>query len=64
MKKVLVFIFVCIAFEGLLGYSVHMFIGGQVSEEREHTIIIVAMLVAAIVLLLMGVDLIKQQRRR
>jgi len=64
MKKILIFILVCIGFEGLLGYSVHMFIGGQVSQEREQTIIIIAMSVAAVVLVIMGIDLIKQQRRR
>jgi len=64
MKKILIFILVCIGFEGLLGYSVHMFIGGQVSQEREQTIIIIAMSVAAVVLVFMGIDLIKQQRRR
>ena len=64
MKKILVFILVCIGFEGLLGYSVHMFIGGQVSEQREHMIILVAMAIAAVILIFMGIDLIKQQRRQ
>jgi len=63
MKKVIVFVLVCVGFEGLLGYSIHMFIGGQVSPDREQTIIIIAMLVAAVVLVFMGIDIIKHQRR-
>ena len=63
MKKILIFILVCVGFEGLLGYSVHMFVGGQVSAETERKIIAIAMSIAAIVLIVMGIDIFKRQRR-
>lgn len=64
MKKALIFLLVCAGFEGLIGYSVHMFVGGQVSPDQEQTYILIALAIGACVLVVMGIDLLRQHKRQ
>ena len=64
MKEVIILIFVAISSLFILGYSVHMFIGGLVSPETEKVSIIIACSIGAVILLLLGLDIIKQRRKR
>ncbi len=64
MKEIFILVFVAISSLFILGYSVHMFIGGLVSPETEKTSIIVACSIGAIILIFLGLDIIKQRRKR
>ena len=64
MKELIVAIIVAISSLFILGYSVHMFIGGLVSPETENISIIVACLIGAVIILLLGLDIVKQRRKR
>ena len=64
MREVIILIFVAISSLFVLGYSVHMFIGGLVSPQTEKISIIVACSIGAVVLLFLGLDIIKQRRKR
>ena len=48
----------------LLGYSVHMLVGGLVAPTTERWIIAAAVAVGALVVGLMGVDIVRRRRRR
>lgn len=64
MREIIIYVFVALSGLFILGYSVHMFIGGLVSESTEITIISVACLAGSAVIAFMGWDIIKQRRRR
>lgn len=64
MKEIIILVFVAISSLFVLGYSVHMFIGGLVSPETEKMSIIIACSIGAVILLLLGLDIIKQRRKR
>ena len=64
MREVIILIVVALSSLFILGYSVHMFIGGLVSERTETIAIVVSCLVGAIVMGFMGFDIVKQRRRR
>jgi len=64
MKEIFILLFVAISSLFILGYSVHMFIGGLVSPETEKLSIIIACSIGAVILLLLGLDIIKQRRKR
>lgn len=63
MKEIIILIVVAISSLFILGYSVHMFIGGLVSPETEKISIIIACSIGAVILLLLGLDIIKQRRK-
>jgi len=64
MKEVLILIFVAISSLFILGYSVHMFIGGLVSPQTEQVSIFIICSIGAVILLFLGLDIIKQRRKR
>ncbi|WP_455202652.1 hypothetical protein [Kaarinaea lacus] len=64
MKEIIILIFVAISSLFILGYSVHMFIGGLVSPEAEKVSIVIACSIGAVILMLLGLDIIKQRRKR
>jgi multisubunit Na+/H+ antiporter MnhB subunit len=64
MKEVVILIIVAISSLFILGYSIHMFIGGLVSPQTEKTAIITAVIIGAIVLAFLGLDIIRQRRKR
>ena len=63
MKNVIIFILVSISSLTVLGYSVHMFIGGLVSPETETTAIIIAVAIGVLILTFLGYDIVKHRRR-
>ena len=64
MKEIIIMIFVAISSLFILGYSVHMFIGGLVSPETEKMAIVIACSIGAIIMMFLGLDIIKQRRKR
>lgn len=64
MKELVIYLLV--AFSGLtvLGFSVHMFIGGLVSTATEYTIIAVVCLLGALVMAFMAWDVLRRRRHR
>lgn len=64
MREIVILIVVAVSSLFILGYSIHMFIGGLVSPETEKTSIIVAVAIGAVILLFLGLDIIKQRRKR
>lgn len=64
MKEVIILVIVAISSLFILGYSVHMFIGGLVSPQTEKVSIITACSIGAVILVFLGLDIIKQRRKR
>ena len=64
MKEIFILVFVAISSLFILGYSVHMFIGGLVSPETEKVSIFVACSIGAVILVFLGLDIVKQRRKR
>lgn len=64
MREIIILVIVALSSLFILGYSVHMFIGGLVSAQTEKISIIVAVAIGAVILLFLGLDIIKQRRKR
>ncbi len=64
MREIVVYVSVALSSLFILGYSVHMFVGGLVSPAAEITIISVACIAGSGILAFMGWDIVKQRRRR
>ena len=64
MKNIVIFTLVSISSLTVLGYSIHMFIGGLVSPETETTAIGIALVIGVIVLAFIGYDIVKQRRKQ
>jgi len=64
MKEIIILTSVAASSIFILGYSIHMLIGGLVSETTEQWIIAGACLIGVAVLVFMGWDIIRQRRRR
>jgi len=64
MREVLILIFVAISSLFILGYSIHMFIGGLVSPQTEKMAIGIAVIIGAAILVFLGLDIIRQRRKR
>lgn len=64
MKEVFILLFVAISSLSILGYSIHMFIGGLVSPQTEKIAIVTAVIIGAVILVLLGLDIIRQRRKR
>jgi hypothetical protein len=62
MKEVIVYGVVAVSSLILLGYTVHMFIGGIVSERTETIAMLIAMLVGAIAIGFLAWDVIRRRR--
>jgi len=64
MREIIILIIVAVSSLFILGYSVHMLIGGLVSPQTEKISIIVACSIGVVILLLLGLDIIKQRRKQ
>ena len=64
MKEVFILLFVAISSLFILGFSIHMFIGGLVSPQTEKIAIVTAVIIGAVILVLLGLDIIRQRRKR
>lgn len=62
-KEIIILIIVACSSLFILGYSVHMFIGGLVAPETETWAIIIACSIGVLVLSYLGFDIIKHRRR-
>lgn len=64
MKEVVILCLVALSAVFLLGYSVHMLIGGLVTKNTESWIIGIACSVGITIITFMGWDILKQRRNR
>lgn len=64
MKEVIILILIACSSIFILGYSIHMLIGGLVSETTENWIIAGACSIGVVILIFMGLDIVKQRRLR
>ena len=64
MREIVILIIVAVSSLFILGYSIHMFIGGLVSPQTEKISITVAVIIGFVVLLFLGLDIIRQRRKR
>ena len=64
MKEIIIFAIIAVCSLVILGFTVHMFIGGLVSESTELWSIIAAVSIGLIVLTILGIDIIKQRRKQ
>ncbi|HHH36306.1 MAG TPA: hypothetical protein ENK48_05690 [Gammaproteobacteria bacterium] len=62
MKEVIFYGFIAAASLFVLGYSVHMLVGGLVAPETEWKLIAGACLLGAVVIALMAWDVIRRRR--
>jgi hypothetical protein len=63
MKEAFIYIIVAFASLVILGYSIHMFIGGLVSETTERNVIMIACGIGVVVLAFMGWDIVQKRKR-
>ncbi len=64
MKDFIIVTTVAISFIFILGYVVHMFLGGLVEPATEKITIAVVCTIGIIVVVFLGLDIIKQRRKR
>jgi hypothetical protein len=64
MKEIIVLVLIALSSIFILGYSIHMLVGGLVSKATETWIIAGACSVGVIILIFMGLDIVKQRRGR
>ena len=64
MKEAIIVIIVAVSSLMILGYTVHMFVGGLVSETTEMWLTIAVCSAGAIVLAFLGIDIVKQRNKQ
>ena len=64
MKDVTIVFIVAVSFIIILGYVVHMFIGGLVGEATEKIAILLACSIGLAIVIFLSLDIIKQRRKR
>ena len=62
MKEMLIYLFVAISSLIIMGYTVHMFVGGLISEKVEHWLITVVCVIVSGVMGYMVRDIVVQRR--
>lgn len=62
MKEVILYLLVAIASLVVLGYSVHMFVGGLVNENTEWWLISGACFIGLVIMALMVRDVLRRRR--
>ena len=62
MKEIIIYSIVALSSLTMLAYTVHMFVGGLVSEETEHALMAGVVVIGAIAIGLMAWDVIKRRR--
>ena len=64
MKEIIILVLVACSSIFLLGYSIHMLIGGLVDETTEQFIITIACIIGGAIVAFMGWDIVRQRRIR
>ena len=64
MKEIIILVIIACSSIYIPGYSLHMLIGGLVSETTEYWIIAGGCTIGVIVVIFMGLDIVKQRRIR
>jgi len=64
MKEIIILASVAVSSIFILGYSIHMLIGGLVSKMTEQWIIAGACLIGVAILVFMGWDIVRRRRQR
>jgi hypothetical protein len=64
VKEIIIFSVVSISSIFILGYSVHMFVGGLVSAETETIIITVACILGTLVVAYMAWDVVNTRKKK
>jgi uncharacterized membrane protein len=64
LKEIIIFSLVSISSIFILGYTVHMFIGGLVSEETENIVITIACILGTLVVAYMAWDIINIRKKK
>ncbi len=64
VKEIIIFLVVSISSIFILGYSVHMFVGGLVSAETETIIITVACILGTLVVAYMAWDVVNTRKKK
>ena len=64
LKEIIILIIVSSSSLFILGYSIHMFIGGLVSPSTERWAIAIACTIGAVVVGFLIVDIFRQRRQR
>jgi hypothetical protein len=62
MKEIVLYAIAAISSVVVLGYTVHMFVGGLVQPETETRLIIIACIVGALIVGLLAWDVIRRRR--
>ncbi len=62
MKEIIIYTIVGLSALFIMGYSVHMFVGGIVSAERERQLIVGVCLVGLVVMAAMVWDVVRRRR--
>lgn len=63
MREIAIYTIAAAAGLAILGYSIHMFVGGLVSWRSEKIIIAAAVLVGAVAIALMARDVVRTRRK-
>ncbi|NOX43597.1 MAG: hypothetical protein GXP19_07685 [Gammaproteobacteria bacterium] len=63
IKEIVIFTLVSLSSIFILGYSIHMFVGGLVSENTEIFIITIACIIGLLIISYMAWDIIKMRIR-
>ena len=64
IKEIIILAIVSFSSLFILGYSIHMFIGGIVSESTERWSIAVGCLIGAVIIAFLIADIVRQRRQR
>lgn len=62
MKEIIIYLIAAISSLFILGYTVHMFVGGLVSEHTENMLIIASCAIATVIIAFMVRDVIKRRQ--
>lgn len=63
MKEIVLYAIAAVSSIVVLGYTVHMFVGGLVTPETETLLITIACIVGVIVISVMAWDVIRRRRK-
>lgn len=62
MREIIIYSIISLSSLIMLGYTVHMFIGGLVSERTEHIVMAIVVCIGAIAIGLMARDVVRRRR--
>ncbi len=61
MKEIMIYTLVALSSLTMLAYTVHMFVGGLVSEDTEHALMIAVVVLGATAMAFMAWDVVKRR---